>query len=449
MPIEVFDFRTDLRNVYVSPKLRGRFLRHEPGEVGPFHSHDVGDELFLILGGQCEFEIDGERAVLGPGQLCVARAGQKHEVRVVGDEPMTMFLVVAPHIEPTHTFWEADGSPRPAQYNLTTADEHDRANEAGAVIELAADCLDRSQPARLGCRPGREDIRQPGRCPRGRRDDREVGSRRELGELPDDARAALRVPGGLEPARRTCLRGVPSHRVLTSMPRLATYLVPGPETRLYQIGSTILGYDVFAGRELPLPAPLVPYADRVRDWVGPAQIYGFHATIGDALELPDDLVTEIENRLATIARETPPFKLINGRIHDRFREFPKALVGTFDSPDRAANRLEERVVTEINALHVGSPEFGKRVASYNTLQRDQLVRYGSPNVRSLFDLHFSLATAVPDIETRQLLCSLFLDELGLFATPDQRTIQVDRVYLLEQGTDRLFRIRQAYDLGKG
>jgi quercetin dioxygenase-like cupin family protein len=137
MSIEVFDYRADLRNVYVSPKLRGRFLRHEPGEVGPFHSHDIGDELFLILEGQCEFEIDGERAVLGPGQLCVARAGQKHEVRGIGDEPMTMFLVVAPHIEPTHTLWDADGQQRPAQYNLTTADQYDRANDAGSVTDLA------------------------------------------------------------------------------------------------------------------------------------------------------------------------------------------------------------------------------------------------------------------------------------------------------------------------
>ena len=137
MPIDVFDFRTDLRNVYISPKLRGRFLRHEPGEIGPFHSHDIGDELFLILQGQCEFEIDGERAVLGPGQLCVARAGQKHEVRVVGDEGMTMFLVVAPHIEPTHTLFDTDGTRQPAQYNMTTADEYERADVSGSVAALA------------------------------------------------------------------------------------------------------------------------------------------------------------------------------------------------------------------------------------------------------------------------------------------------------------------------
>jgi quercetin dioxygenase-like cupin family protein len=137
MPIDVFDFRTDSRNVFISPKLRGRFLRHEPGERGPFHSHDIGDELFLILQGQCEFAIDGDRAVLGPGQLCVARAGQQHEVQVVGEEPMIMFLVVAPHIEPTHTFWDDAGDRLPEQYNLTTAAEYADADHTEPVLDLA------------------------------------------------------------------------------------------------------------------------------------------------------------------------------------------------------------------------------------------------------------------------------------------------------------------------
>jgi hypothetical protein len=57
-----------------------------------------------------------------------------------------------------------------------------------------------------------------------------------------------------------------------------------------------------------------------------------------------------------------------------------------------------------------------------------------------------LATAVPDIETRRLLCDLILNQMGLFATPDQREIRIDTLYLLEQGTDRLFRIRRTYPL---
>lgn len=110
MSLQVFDFRTDVRNIVVTPEIRGRFLRMEPGEVANRHSHDLGHEMFLILAGQCEFEISGERAVLGPGQACFARRDELHQVRVVGDEPMTMYLSVTPHIEPTHTQWTADPS---------------------------------------------------------------------------------------------------------------------------------------------------------------------------------------------------------------------------------------------------------------------------------------------------------------------------------------------------
>ena len=137
MSIEVFDYRTDIRNVFIAPTMRGRFLRHEPGEVGPFHSHDIADELFLILQGQCEFTIDGEKALLGPGQICVARSGQTHEVRVIGDEPMIMFLVVAPHLEPTHTFWGTSGNRLPEQYNMTTAAEYAAQDHSEPVIEMA------------------------------------------------------------------------------------------------------------------------------------------------------------------------------------------------------------------------------------------------------------------------------------------------------------------------
>lgn len=144
MPIEVFDFRTDIRNLFISPTMRGRFLRHEPGESGPFHNHDIADELFLILQGQCEFTIEGERAILSPGQVCFARSGEKHEIRVIGDEPMIMFLVVAPHLEPTHTFWNPDGSRQPEHYNMTTAVEYaaeDQSEPTELLAKIVSVCL--------------------------------------------------------------------------------------------------------------------------------------------------------------------------------------------------------------------------------------------------------------------------------------------------------------------
>lgn len=119
MPIEVFDFREDVRNLFITPQIRARFLRMQPGEVGGRHSHDLGHEVFLVLEGRCEMEIEGERVVLGPGQMCVAYADQLHEARVVGDEPMTMYLSVTPHVEPTHTQWDEAGRKRPPRYGST------------------------------------------------------------------------------------------------------------------------------------------------------------------------------------------------------------------------------------------------------------------------------------------------------------------------------------------
>ena len=103
MGFPVYDYRTDIRNVLVTPQIRSRFLKMEPGQSAQLHSHDLGHEIFLILEGRVEFEIDGETEELGPGQMCVALADQPHTVRVLGDEPMTMYLSVTPHIHPTHT----------------------------------------------------------------------------------------------------------------------------------------------------------------------------------------------------------------------------------------------------------------------------------------------------------------------------------------------------------
>ncbi len=116
MGFPVYDFRTDVRNILVTPQIRSRFLRMEPGQVSQGHTHDLGQEIFLILSGRCEFTIDGESEELGPGQMCVALVDQMHSVRVIGDEPMTMYLSVTPHVQPTHTFWNEDGSKQPPRF---------------------------------------------------------------------------------------------------------------------------------------------------------------------------------------------------------------------------------------------------------------------------------------------------------------------------------------------
>ena len=137
MGFEVYDYRTDIRNVLVTPQLRSRFMRMEAGFVAEPHSHDLGHEVFLVLEGRAEFDIDGEKEVLGPGQMCVALVDQLHGIRVLDDAPMTMYLSVTPHIQPTHTMWN-DGQRLPHRFAPPSAydEEIDPTPVAGLLSRL-------------------------------------------------------------------------------------------------------------------------------------------------------------------------------------------------------------------------------------------------------------------------------------------------------------------------
>lgn len=138
MTLEVWDSTRDVRNLFITPEIRSRIMRFEPHQVSSGHTHDVGHEMFLVLEGQAEFSIDGTTAVLGPGQACVARAGQWHELRAVGDGPMTLYLSVTPHIEPTHTQWDHEGGNQlPYHYGGST-----RAERETALVEPVDVLLD-------------------------------------------------------------------------------------------------------------------------------------------------------------------------------------------------------------------------------------------------------------------------------------------------------------------
>lgn len=119
MGFPVYDYRNPdhIRNMLVTPQIRSRFLRMEPGQQAQGHTHDLGQEIFLILSGRCEFTIDGETEELGPGQMCIALIDQMHSVRVIGDEPMIMYLSVTPHVQPTHTYWDDQGDKLPPRFN--------------------------------------------------------------------------------------------------------------------------------------------------------------------------------------------------------------------------------------------------------------------------------------------------------------------------------------------
>lgn len=69
-----------------------------PGQTtgGPENRHESADQWLLVLSGSGSAEIDGERSDLRPGVVLLIEAGERHEIRNRGDEPLRTFSVYAP-----------------------------------------------------------------------------------------------------------------------------------------------------------------------------------------------------------------------------------------------------------------------------------------------------------------------------------------------------------------
>jgi hypothetical protein len=85
------------------------------------HSHDLGGETFLVMEGQIEFTVADERVVCQQGQSIFVPPRTTHAVRAVGDQPGVIYLSVSPHVEPTHTQYDADGEQLPPRYGVWQA----------------------------------------------------------------------------------------------------------------------------------------------------------------------------------------------------------------------------------------------------------------------------------------------------------------------------------------
>ncbi len=134
MGFTVYDCRKDIRNILITPQIRARFCYLEPrsGSHASFHTHDLGHEIFIILAGRVEFKISGVTKELGPGQMCYALVDEPHSVRVLGDEPAYMYLSVTPHIQPTHTWYEEDGSRETPRFRPSS--DYDTETDTGLSV---------------------------------------------------------------------------------------------------------------------------------------------------------------------------------------------------------------------------------------------------------------------------------------------------------------------------
>jgi quercetin dioxygenase-like cupin family protein len=68
----------------------------EPGQSHASHAHAGTDKLYVVLDGEGEFEVAGERRRLGPGAQVFAAAGVAHGVSNVGSGRLLVLAVMGP-----------------------------------------------------------------------------------------------------------------------------------------------------------------------------------------------------------------------------------------------------------------------------------------------------------------------------------------------------------------
>jgi mannose-6-phosphate isomerase-like protein (cupin superfamily) len=139
MGFTVYDCREDIRNILVTANIRARFCKLEAGSgsLDQWHTHDLGDEIFIILAGRVEFKINGEVKELGPGQMCYARFDEPHSVRVISEDPVYMYLSVTPHIQPTHTMYDDNDERLPLHFRPSS--DYDTQTDSTTPVEQLVD----------------------------------------------------------------------------------------------------------------------------------------------------------------------------------------------------------------------------------------------------------------------------------------------------------------------
>jgi quercetin dioxygenase-like cupin family protein len=80
------------------PVIRMVLLGFPPGFATVPHLHPHAVELFEVLAGRLGFRLDHEpERVVAPGTLLLARVGQTHGLRVIGDETLVIAATVGPN----------------------------------------------------------------------------------------------------------------------------------------------------------------------------------------------------------------------------------------------------------------------------------------------------------------------------------------------------------------
>jgi len=76
-----------------------------PGQATERHYHARTEEIYYVLAGAGEMEIDGDRASVGPGDAILIPPGAWHQIRATGESELRFLCCCAPSYSHADTFF--------------------------------------------------------------------------------------------------------------------------------------------------------------------------------------------------------------------------------------------------------------------------------------------------------------------------------------------------------
>jgi putative phosphonate metabolism protein len=220
-------------------------------------------------------------------------------------------------------------------------------------------------------------------------------------------------------------------------PRYAIYYAPARASDLDRFGAQLLGYDAFAGDDLPFPEAVTEAAPDWHDLTADPRKYGFHATLKAPFTLAPDK-TEAElfaacSMFAATPRAIPVFVPVVGSISGFIAVIPA-------EPPRELIQLAADCVTAFDTFRAPLTEADRarrKPTQLTPTQREHLDRWGYPYVMDDFRFHMTLTTRLGSERRESVLAML----QARFATLGLATLAIDRIVVFRQeGAASRFRI---------
>lgn len=225
------------------------------------------------------------------------------------------------------------------------------------------------------------------------------------------------------------------------MPAFAVYFIPEFSDPFYKLGSSILGYDIREKTEAPVPDELAKWKNGIKDeYVRIARPYGFHLTIGDAIECDNSSIYKVERELETLLGCFSTDNKFTLTQRDDFVTFwgnNKEVVFLRYDANVELMMFQAALVASINTMGTGSGYLKSHLETPQKftqipVQINRTKKYFAPYVFDRFRPHFTLFSPFKGSDHDDL--KMVLEQMFL---PYKRFV-VDKICLLYQKDESSF-----------